>query len=88
MVKTFGKKIKSLRKEKDLTQEFVAKAIPMNQSNYSKIERGVQEPNLKQLVALCNILSASADELLGLNDQASNNILEDNVEKISDGIGQ
>jgi hypothetical protein len=48
----------------------------------------VQEPNLKQLVALCNILSASADELLGLNDQASNNILEDNVEKITDGIGQ
>jgi transcriptional regulator with XRE-family HTH domain len=88
MVKAFGKRLKTFRKNKGFTQQFVAGSIPMNQSNYSKIERGVQEPNLKQLIALCSILSVTGTELLGLEESKSFEILGDNVEKISDGIGQ
>ena len=67
---TFGDKIKNLREEMDLTQTQIAQLIPMNQSNYSKIERDQQEPDLKQLKRIAEILGVSADYLLGIkNDE-------------------
>ncbi len=61
-----GEKIRNAREDLDLSQEEIARAIPMNQSGYSKIERGMQEPNLDQLRRICQILHLSADELLAL----------------------
>ena len=67
---TFGNKIKSLREEMEMTQTQIAELIPMNQSNYSKIERDQQEPDLKQLKRIAEILGVSADYLLGIkNDE-------------------
>ena len=51
-----GLKIRNAREDKDLTQKDMAALIPMNQSNYSKIERDVQEPNLYQLKRIVEIL--------------------------------
>ena len=61
-----GEKIRAAREDLDLSQESVARQIPMSQSGYSKIERGVQEPNLTQLRRICQILNISADFLLSL----------------------
>ena len=63
-----GEKIKSKREDMDLSQREVAKLIPMNQSNYSKIERNVQEPSLEQLRRICQILKLDPRYLLGLGD--------------------
>lgn len=63
---TFGNKIKNLREDMELTQSQVAELIPMNQSNYSKIERDLQEPDLMQLKRIAEILGVSADYLLGI----------------------
>lgn len=63
---TFGNKIKALREDMDLTQTQVAELIPMNQSNYSKIERDQQEPDLKQLKRIAEIFGVSSDYLLGI----------------------
>lgn len=62
-----GDKLRSVREDKDLSQTDLARLIPMNQSNYSKIERGIQEPNLDQLKRICEILDISPSYLLGLN---------------------
>ena len=61
-----GEKIRNAREDKDLMQSDMAKLIPMNQSNYSKIERGVQEPSLQQLKRICEILELDPRYLLGL----------------------
>lgn len=61
-----GEKIRAAREDLDLSQENIARQIPMSQSGYSKIERGVQEPNLTQLRRICQILNISADFLLSL----------------------
>ena len=61
-----GEKIRNAREDKDLMQCDMAKLIPMNQSNYSKIERGVQEPSLQQLKRICEILELDPRYLLGL----------------------
>lgn len=63
-----GEKIRNIREDKDLSQSEISKLIPMNQSNYSKIERDLQEPNLEQLKRICQILEIDPRYLLGLGD--------------------
>ena len=66
-----GEKIRNKREDMDLSQRDMANLIPMNQSNYSKIERDVQEPNLEQLRRICQILNLDPRFLLNLGDFAS-----------------
>lgn len=62
-----GEKIRNAREDMDLSQSDMAKLIPMNQSNYSKIERDVQEPNMEQLRRICQILKLDPRYLLNLD---------------------
>ena len=64
----FGEKIRNAREDMDLSQRDMAVLIPMNQSNYSKIERDIQEPNLEQLRRICQILNIDPRYLLNLGD--------------------
>ena len=63
-----GEKIRNAREDLDLSQRDMASLIPMNQSNYSKIERDVQEPNLEQLRRICQILNLDPRYLLNLGE--------------------
>ncbi|MBQ2718728.1 MAG: helix-turn-helix transcriptional regulator [Clostridia bacterium] len=63
---TFGEKLRTAREHKGYSQRDMADKIPMNQSNYSKLERNLQEPSLNQLRRLCEILSLDPHYLLGL----------------------
>ena len=63
-----GQKIRDAREDKDLSQSDMARLIPMNQSNYSKIERDVQEPNLEQLKRICQILNLDPRYLLEIGE--------------------
>ncbi len=65
-----GEKIRNAREDMDLLQNDMAKRIPMNQSNYSKIERGIQEPNMAQLKRICEILKLDPRYLLELDEFA------------------
>lgn len=63
-----GEKIRNAREDMDLSQRDIAALIPMNQSNYSKIERNVQEPSVEQLRRICQILKLDPRYLLGLGE--------------------
>ena len=63
-----GEKIRNAREDMDLFQSDMAKLIPMNQSNYSKIERNIQEPSIEQLRRICQILKLDPRYLLNLGD--------------------
>ena len=63
-----GTKIRNKREDMDLSQRDMANLIPMNQSNYSKIERDVQEPSLEQLRRICQILQLDPRYLLNLDE--------------------
>lgn len=65
---TLGTKIRNAREDLDLSQQDVASMIPMNQSNYSKIERDMQEPNMEQLKRICQILKLDPRFLLSLDE--------------------
>ena len=66
-----GEKIRNAREDMDLYQSEMAKLIPMNQSNYSKIERNIQEPNMEQLKRICEILKLDPRYLLDLDEYES-----------------
>lgn len=65
---TLGEKIRNAREDMELSQLDIAKLIPMNQSNYSKIERDVQEPSIVQLKRICQILRLDPRYLLELDE--------------------
>ena len=77
-----GEKIRNAREDLDLSQRDMANLIPMNQSNYSKIERDVQDPNIEQLRRICQILNIDPRYLLNLGDFAG--ITEDDMRLLSD----
>ena len=64
----FGTKIRNAREDLDLSQRDMARLIPMNQSNYSKIERGVQEPSMEQLRRIYQILNLDPRYLLDFDE--------------------
>lgn len=77
-----GEKIKNKREDLDLSQKTMAELIPMNQSNYSKIERNLQEPNLEQLKRICEILNLDPRFLLELGKFET--ITNDDIELLNE----
>ena len=71
MTMNYGEKIRNAREDMDLSQRDMAAIIPLNQSNYSKIERGVQEPSMEQLRRICQILKLDPRYLLDIDEQNS-----------------
>ncbi len=65
-----GEQIKTLRKEKGLTQEQLADALGVSYQSVSRWELGVCYPDMELLPAIANLFGVSIDELLA-NDPIS-----------------
>lgn len=61
-------KLKKIRLEKGLTQLQVQMKTGIDQSYYSKIERGLRYPTVEQLIILSELFGTSVDYLLDLTD--------------------
>lgn len=59
-------RLKDLREDKDLTQEFIGSLLNTTQQQYGKYENGVQEIPVHHLITLANYYKTSLDYLLGL----------------------
>ena len=62
-----GKKIKSYRESKNMTQNEIADILGVKSATVSKYESGTLEPNIESLKKLAEIFEVSVDELL--NDE-------------------
>ena len=60
-----AKRIKELRKEKNLTQEDLGKLINVTKVSICCYENGTRIPTLETIVALADIFEVSLDNLLG-----------------------
>ena len=67
---SIGARIARLRREKGLTQVELAKALDVSQPVVSDYENDVIKLSGETIVALTQILGASADEILGLEKPA------------------
>ena len=61
-------RLKSLRKEKKLSQAEIAKIINMSQTGYSQYERSTRKISLETVKDLANYYNISVDYLLELTD--------------------
>lgn len=66
-------RIKEIRKEKNLSQGQIAKKIGMEQTQYSRYERGENEIKVNVLIEICKALNVSADYILELTDDPKPN---------------
>ena len=62
--KAIGKRIKSAREKKGLTQEQLAEQVNLSPMHITAIERGNKLPRLETLIKIANVLDVSADTLL------------------------
>ena len=80
-----GKKIKTARTEKNMTQMDLADAMGISFQAVSNWERGNSMPDIAKLPELCQILDLNMDDLMG-NDATTNTvkkIISDDDAKIS-----
>lgn len=77
-----GQKIQELRKAKGWTQKELAQRIPVSVAAVSKWERGLNYPDLSLMEPLAEILGISVSELLGLENEPTEQIIK-NITEIS-----
>lgn len=61
----FADVLKNIRKEKNITQEELAKVLNMKRTSISGYETGRKEPDFKTLTEIANYFNVSVDYLLG-----------------------
>ncbi len=61
-------RLKDLREDHDLSQQFVADYLQMKQPQYSRYERGHRDVPTDVLIRLSHLYHTSVDYLLGLTD--------------------
>ena len=64
----FQHRLKELRTAKGISQKELGQAIGATYSAISYWEKGINEPKVNYIIALCKYFEVSADYLLGLSD--------------------
>ncbi len=67
--KLFGKKLKELRKGKNLTQLSLAKKLNVSDKLISKWENGLSIPNVEMLTEICNFFQININEIIETNNK-------------------
>jgi transcriptional regulator with XRE-family HTH domain len=75
-------RLRELRKKKRYTQVKIQMLTGIDQSDYSKLERGVNNLSFEQCRMLALILGTSMDYLAGLTDEPTPYPRSDNIPKI------
>lgn len=78
--KQIGIFLKTLRKEKGITQEQLAKALNVSNRSVSRWENGVNLPDFSPLLEIAKYYEIGVDEIL--NGERIKNLMEDNNETL------
>lgn len=62
----FGKVLKELRREAELSQDALAEKADLERTFISFLERGERQPTISTIIALAAALSVAADEIVRL----------------------
>ncbi|HVR38227.1 MAG TPA: helix-turn-helix transcriptional regulator [Thermoanaerobaculia bacterium] len=64
LLKTFGRSIRSYRKQRGMSQETLAEASKLSRNYISDIERGVRNPSLLALIGISRALRLPLRDML------------------------
>lgn len=68
----FGKTLKKLRTERDISQEEFAANVGLHRTYISQLERGLKSPSLRTLEKICDELNISLVQLMEHIESARN----------------
>lgn len=77
----FGKILKRIRKEKEISQEKLSNACNLDRTYISLIERGLRQPSLKTIFKIANALNLPPSKLIFFTEGL---FFENNEDRISD----
>ena len=66
-LKRIGLKLKVIRSLKGISQDEIVNKLDIDKSYYSKVERGLNNPNLLYMKNLSDALEVKLEDLLNLN---------------------
>ena len=69
----YFKRLKDLREDHDLKQADIAQLLGIQQTVYSRYERGFQNIPIEYLIKLAEFYKVSTDYILGLTDKENTN---------------
>lgn len=72
----FGKFLRAMREDLDLTQTEVMRKTGINNKTLSGYENNVSEPDLRTLTVLAELYGFSVDVMLGLSDDTQTSMEE------------
>ncbi len=64
----FAKRLRQLRKEKDISQEELGKVLSLTKASISLYESGKREPDFETLQKIASFFNVTTDYLLGRTD--------------------
>ena len=64
----YRERLRSIREDRDLTQEQIGKVLNKSQQGYNHIEAGRAELKIEDLAKLCRFYDLSSDYIIGLTD--------------------
>lgn len=79
----FKDRLKSLRKQKDMSQQDLANIIKVSKQTISQYERGIRYPDFDNLLALCDTFNVSSDYMLGQSDVTMRFLTEKDLQRLS-----
>lgn len=68
VVISFGKQVKRLRLERQMTQMDLGAELNIDRENIRKYEKGLQEPKLSTLIKFAKVFKVSFNELLDIKE--------------------
>lgn len=74
-----GDRLKSAREARQLTQKDLGDRVGINDKQIWRYENGLNSPNADTLTDLAKALEVSLDYLVGLSDQPTGHVSEDNL---------
>lgn len=80
----FAERLKSLRKEQNLTQQKIAEKLNISRGSYAQWEAQRTQPSSKSLETLADFFDVSTDYLLGNTDIKNQNQFDEDLEKSLD----
>ena len=80
----FAERLKSLRKEQNLTQQKIAEKLNISRGSYAQWEAQRTQPSSKSVETLANFFDVSTDYLLGNTDIKNQNQFDEDLEKSLD----
>ncbi|WP_409229437.1 helix-turn-helix domain-containing protein [Gudongella sp. SC589] len=86
----FGKRLRMLRREKDIVMTDLADALDLTQATLSKYENGKRIPNIEILQRFAKYFNVSSDYLLGKTDNREpyHEDAEDYIQELRDLVAK